>query len=119
MNAQKLNQIVLATMVNATDDSKAGCGGKIGFPVVRDDEYDVLSQYYLAARPLHPDFVVRVPSDRPLNDRAIVDQIVTRLAPENVDYMSNTLFPSFPDGLDMETLRFDALEKVCKEATSP
>jgi spore coat polysaccharide biosynthesis protein SpsF (cytidylyltransferase family) len=34
----------------------------------------------------------------------------------NVDYASNTLIPTFPDGVDVEVFKFSALEKAYKEA---
>ena len=30
---------------------------------------------------------------------------------KNYDYFSNTLIPSFPDGLDVEIFKFDTIEK--------
>ena len=119
MKARKVDQFVLATTVNPSDKPIADLGEAIGVLVFRGDEHDVLSRYYLAVEPVQPEFVVRVTSDCPLIDPAIVDQVVTRLETEHVDYVSNTLAPSFPDGMDVEAFRFDALKIAYKEATLP
>ncbi len=42
----------------------------------------------------------------------------TRFAVEgSYDYASNTLRPTFPDGLDVEVAKFDALAMAWREAT--
>jgi len=36
-----------------------------------------------------------------------------------VDYASNTMTPTYPDGLDVEAMRFEALEQAWREARKP
>jgi spore coat polysaccharide biosynthesis protein SpsF (cytidylyltransferase family) len=79
---------------------------------------DVLDRFYQAAKPYHPEWVVRLTSDCPLMDAALIDEIVSKAIELDVDYCSNTLDPTYPDGIDIELMKFSALEKAWKEATS-
>ena len=36
----------------------------------------------------------------------------------NVDYCSNTIKPTYPDGLDVEVIKFSALKKAANETNS-
>lgn len=78
---------------------------------------DVLGRFYQAALPENPDWVVRLTSDCPLIDPAMIDKVVRAAIEHDVDYASNTLNPSYPDGIDVEVFKFSALEKAFKEAT--
>ena len=37
----------------------------------------------------------------------------------NVDYVSNTLEPTYPDGLDVEVVRTEALLRIAADSTDP
>ncbi|MDA7897673.1 hypothetical protein N9B01_05105, partial [Akkermansiaceae bacterium] len=64
----------------------------------------------------HPDLVVRVTSDCPLIDPALVDQVIEIAIDKNVDYCSNTITEDFPDGQDIEVFKFTSLKKAWSEA---
>jgi spore coat polysaccharide biosynthesis protein SpsF len=78
---------------------------------------DVLDRFYQAALPQKPNWVVRLTSDCPLIDPIVIDKVVQVAIDHDVDYASNTLNPSYPDGIDVEVFKFSALEKAFKEAT--
>ena len=42
----------------------------------------------------------------------VIDQIVKKYFNGNYDYATNTLPPTFPDGLDVEILSFYTLKKI-------
>ena len=81
--------------------------------------HDVLDRFYQSVHTLRPETVIRVTSDCPLNDGALIDQMIETFNQKNVDYLSNVHPPTFPDGLDIEIFSFSALEKAWKEARSP
>ncbi len=55
----------------------------------------------------------------PLIDPEVIDLVVqTHIDHEN-DYTSNTLVPTYPDGLDTEAFRFRLLERAHAEAKVP
>lgn len=77
-------------------------------------EDDVLDRFYQSAKLLKPKYVIRLTADCPCFDAELLDQALTEMKPET-DYMGMTS-ESFADGLDLEIMKFDALEKSWKEA---
>jgi spore coat polysaccharide biosynthesis protein SpsF len=78
--------------------------------------HDVLERFYETAKPYSPDLVVRVTSDCPLIDPDVIDTMIQKAIDNGKDYTSNTIVPTYPDGIDVEVMKFSALEKAYKEA---
>ena len=78
------------------------------------DEYDVLSRYYKCAKKYKAKNIVRITGDCPFIDGEIVDNLIKIYNKNNADYASNTLQPTFPDGMDAEIFNFISLEKANK-----
>lgn len=78
---------------------------------------NVLDRYYQAALPYDPDYVVRLTGDCPLADWGVIDRCI-QVAYDH-GYASNTINPTFPDGLDVEVFHSDALWEAWNEATDP
>jgi spore coat polysaccharide biosynthesis protein SpsF len=112
-----VDEVVLATTTNATDDPLAELGARLDVRVHRGSEHDVLDRYAGAARAADADVVVRVTSDCPLIDPAETDLVVVALDAD-VDYAANVLERDLPRGLDVEALWRDTLERVDRMATS-
>ena len=81
-------------------------------------EEDVLDRYYGAATLFGIENIVRITSDCPLIDPGVVDKVVKAYQDGNVDYASNTIVRTYPDGLDVEAFSYNALSQAWKEATS-
>jgi spore coat polysaccharide biosynthesis protein SpsF (cytidylyltransferase family) len=77
---------------------------------------DVLDRYYNAAKTHTPYYIVRLTSDCPLIDAALVDEIIEMAFSSDLDYCTNTLKEAFPDGQDVEVIRWSALERAWLEA---
>ncbi len=60
--------------------------------------------------------VVRICGDCPFIDPNIIDQIINIYENKNYDYVSNTIIPTFPDGLDVEVFSFNVLKKAWQKA---
>lgn len=73
---------------------------------------DVLRRFYETAKTESPDYVVRLTSDCPLIDSDVIDNVIESCIISECDYASNTLFPTYPDGVDVEVFKFSALEKA-------
>ena len=119
--AESIDEIVLATTENSTDDVTAELGESLGIHVFRGSEHDVLARYHGAAVKSGAQIVVRVTSDCPLIDPAVSDRTVQAFldSPEPLDYASNRLVHTYPRGLDTEVLTFTALDEAFREATDP
>jgi spore coat polysaccharide biosynthesis protein SpsF (cytidylyltransferase family) len=89
---------------------------KLSIESYRGSLDNVLERFYMTAHPESPDWVVRLTSDCPLIDPFEIDTVVQHAVINNFDYVSNTLKPTFPDGVDVEVFKFSALERAYHEA---
>ncbi|VDH00944.1 3-deoxy-manno-octulosonate cytidylyltransferase [Lysinibacillus sphaericus] len=116
--SQCIDEIVVATTVNKTDDPIVELCSQLGYSIYRGSEEDVLSRYYEASIKAEADIVVRLTSDCPLVDPEIIDQVI-ELFKENQPkfaYVSNTLERTYPRGMDTEVFSIDALHRTYEEA---
>lgn len=113
----RLSDIVVATSTNPRDDYLAEVVWNAGWEVFRGSQEDVLGRFItvLDARPSPA--IVRLTADCPLTSPEVVDLVVTAFEAADVDYLSNTLEPTYPDGLDVEVVRTEALVRVAVEST--
>jgi len=114
-----LDQLVVATSLDDSDDNLESLCKEFDIPCFRGSLEDVLDRFYQAAVQYQPEHVVRLTGDCPLADPVVIDQVVEFYLQENFDYASNTLEPTFPDGLDVEVFRFSVLEQAWQEAELP
>lgn len=77
---------------------------------------DVLDRFYKAALKYNPKVIIRVTSDCPLIDSELIEQMIEKFIEKKVDYLSNTLNPTYPDGVDVEIFSISALERAWKFA---
>lgn len=120
--ARTLTDTVVATSTESADDPIARLCAARNWPCVRGSCDDVLDRFYQAARQHQADVIVRITSDCPLIESAIIDLVVTRfLVQEPVDYASNnSLLPlTFPRGLDVEVMSFAALQDAWQNDHDP
>ena len=65
---------------------------------------------------MKPDFIVRVTSDCPLIDPLLIDKVVDFAILNKKDYTTNTLIEHFPDGQDVEVIRWKAFKEAWQNA---
>lgn len=117
--AGMIDKLVVATSDWESDEPLVALCHKAGVDCFRGSLEDVLDRFYQCARRYQPDVVVRLTGDCPLADPQVIDEIVQYLVENDYDYVSNSLEPSFPDGLDVEAFRFTVLESAWREAKLP
>ncbi len=119
--AATVNRVVVITTTKPEDDPVTALCGANGVDVYRGSETDLLDRHYRAARAFGADFIVKIPSDCPLADPRIIDEVIGLWVdhPDAYDYVSNYHAPTFPDGLDVEGCPFGILEVAWKEAAKP
>ena len=117
-NAKTLDEIVVATSHHPTNKELTNHLETLNYNFYIGSETDVLSRFFEAAKLYSADIIVRISGDCPCVDSYLVDDIVSYLLNNNVDYCSNTINPSYPDGLDIEAFNFLALKKAKLEAIS-
>lgn len=114
-------EIVVITSQEEADNAIVYESEKHGFSVFRGSLEDLLDRHYQAAKAYQADWVVKIPSDCPLIDPRIIDQMFDYCYQQEgaFDYISNLHPSSYPDGNDVEIMTFSALEKAWKEAKRP
>lgn len=120
--ARCINEVVIATTTRPEDDPIASLCEEEGWHCFRGSEDDLLDRYYRTAQVFDADVIVRITSDCPMIDPGIVDKVIEEFLSlrEKVDYVSNTLPPrTFPRGLDVEVMTFEALERAWREDSDP
>ena len=116
---RQIDHLTVATSASLEDEAIARLCADLGIACFRGALDDVLDRFYQAALPHQPDHVVRLTGDCPLADWTLIDRIISHHLDGDFDYTSNTIVPTFPDGLDVEVFRFESLERTWREATRP
>jgi spore coat polysaccharide biosynthesis protein SpsF len=114
--AQLASEVVVATTTAPIDDAIVDECAWLGVSAFRGSEEDVLDRYYRVALEQEADAVVRITSDCPLIDPAVVDDVVRAFLDAKPDYASDTLERTYPRGLDTEVFSLEALCRAWKEA---
>ena len=120
--AKTVDQVVVATSTDPSDDPVEEFCREFGVPFYRGSQADVLDRFYQAAHLFQAGTVVRLTADCPLLDPVLVDETVSLFRSSGADFTANRLPPPFhrtyPIGLDTEVCSFAALERAWKEATA-
>ncbi len=109
----------VATSDQPADDALAQACKERGIDVARGSRDDVLDRFVTAARAYRPEAVIRLTGDCPLADPDVIRGVVDLFQATGCDYASNVAPPTFPDGLDVEVIRFSTLERMASEAKLP
>lgn len=106
-----VDEIMIATTINAEDDPVVKLAEAENIPYYRGDEHDVLGRYVGAAKQSKADVVIRSTADCPLIDAEITDLVIQELIDnsDKCDYAGNTLERTYPQGLDVEAFFLDTL----------
>ena len=110
--------IVIATTTDTSDDKVEEFCKEYKLNCFRGHPTDLLDRHFQAAKLYNADAVVKIPSDCPLIDPTIIDKVI-RLYLDNsdkYDYVSNLHPATYPDGNDVEIIRFDALKNAWENA---
>ncbi len=118
--AKLVDQVIVATTTDPSDDSVAEFCAERGYNFTRGSLNDVLDRYYQSARKYEAEIIVRLTADCPVLDADVVDETIKQLEMD-IDFVANRLPPpmgrSYPIGLDTEVCTFTALEYAWENAT--
>ena len=114
-----VDQCILATTELAEDDVLAELGNSLGLTVCRGNQNDILSRYALAAEQTEASVLVRITGDCPFVDSSLLGEMIDEFCRQDFDYFSNCLFPTYPDGLDIEVFTRRSLLLAHSECTDP
>lgn len=116
--ARHSGQIVVATTTTEEDDAIATLCEREGIACFRGHPADLLDRHYQTGKAYGAEIVVKIPSDCPLIDPAIIDRVLQEYCAhaEECDYASNLHPATYPDGNDVEVFSMSALERAWHEA---
>lgn len=111
-----VTDIIVATTTNKENEKIVDLCKKNKVKVYRGSENNVLDRFYQAAKPYHPQHIVRITADCPLIDPKIIDEVINLHLKTKADYTTNTLELSYPDGEDVEIITYKALKEAWQKA---
>lgn len=120
LRVKQADHVIIATTDNGEERPIVELCQRMGVPYFRGSEQDVLSRYYGAATQYGADVVVRITSDCPLIDPAVVDKVIGFYLAHQAeyDYVSNCYVErTYPRGMDTEVFSYKALREAYEEAT--
>ncbi|MDP1872939.1 glycosyltransferase family protein [Phenylobacterium sp.] len=118
--ARQIDQIVVATSLEASDDRLVQVLEEAGVAVHRGPLADVLARFLGALEVWPADHVVRLTGDCPLIDPEVIDATIDLHLTQNADYTHNRYDPSgYPKGQDVEVIAAAALRRTAAEDHSP
>jgi spore coat polysaccharide biosynthesis protein SpsF len=109
-----IDQIVVATSIESSDNPLADALAEAGYQVFRGSLDDVLSRFQKLRISQNPEHIVRLTADCPLTDPEVIDGIIEQHMRTGVDYTSNVISRTFPRGLDAEVFTVEALDRLSK-----
>ncbi len=112
-----IDKVVVATTINKEDDDIYKFCQEKNVDCFRGSENNVLERYYKCAKNYNADVIIRITADDPLKDPEVIDRGIQILVENDYDYVSNTIKPTYPEGIDTEIFTFLALEKSYMEAS--
>jgi spore coat polysaccharide biosynthesis protein SpsF len=108
--------VVIATTTEKEDDRVADLCRDHGLLCFRGHPTDLLDRHYRCGAHFKADIVVKIPSDCPLIDPAVIDRVMEMALNSDADYLSNLHPATYPDGNDVEAIRWEALSRAWGEA---
>jgi spore coat polysaccharide biosynthesis protein SpsF len=120
-HCRELETVVVSTSVEPENNAIADLAARIGLDCVRGSEMDLVQRLALTAAVTGAEALVRITADCPLVDPQLVDDVVAtwRRSRGELEYVCNVFPPTFPDGLDVELLSRDVLERLDREVADP
>lgn len=116
--ARNVDKLVVATTFEEGSEEILKISKSLGVSGHKGSVDNVLDRFYQIANLYQPEYVVRVTSDCPLIDPALVDEVISQAVNGEFDYYANIITEDYPDGQDVEVFTFDSLEKAWQEATT-
>ena len=116
--AKLADLVVVATTELKSDEKIVKLCSDNDIECYAGEPYDLLDRHYKAGLFYGAETIVKIPSDCPLIDPEIIDNVISFYNgnKEQYDYVSNLHPPTYPDGNDVEVMSMKALETSWKES---
>jgi spore coat polysaccharide biosynthesis protein SpsF len=113
-----MDEIVVATTPNPSDDKLEAFAVRNEVGVFRGSEDDVLGRVLAAAEHFDAEVICEVTGDCPIIDPELVDQVVRTFLRNDVDYVNNGR-GGLPDGMGAQVYSTEALRRSDSLSSEP
>jgi spore coat polysaccharide biosynthesis protein SpsF len=110
--AKNVDKVIVATSTDTTDDPLVDFLISEEVLYVRGSLDNVKERFDNVITQFPSESFIRLTGDCPLVMPSLIDDLVDAFHEANVDYLSNTIKPTFPDGLDIEVVKTEAFRKL-------
>ena len=107
-----VEDLIVATSASSSDDELVEFLESENIKVFRGSLDNVLSRFLEITKEVNPTNIIRLTADCPLVMPKLIDEMVVQFEEKLPDYLSNSLVPSFPDGLDIEIISSKAISRL-------
>jgi|SRR2546422_1377036 len=114
-----LDEIVVATTINKADEAIVKLAAELGVGCFRGSEEDVLGRVLGAAKSYRADIIVEITGDCPAIDPDVIGRCIAEYFSTGADFVSNTLQPTYPWGMDTKVFSTRVLEEVDRLTQDP
>ena len=116
LKSRLIDDLYVLTSTDKSDDILCEVLSKNDIKVFRGTLLNV-NERFLSFLKIHTEcqVFVRLTADCPLSCPDIIDKSISTLKENCLDYVSNTLFPTFPHGMDVEVVSRDAFVSLGNE----
>ena len=118
LQSKRINKIIIATTNMKSDNKVHKIAKKYKLNSFSGSENNVLKRYYDCAKKFRLNTIVRITADCPLSDPKLVDKLIEYHFKKKSEYTSNVNPRTFPDGLDIEIIKFSVLKKYISKITN-
>jgi len=108
--AKYVDNVIVATTTNATDDPIIDLCEKLGIGYFRGSEPDVLERVYTTHEAFKSDIVVELTGDNPVIDPKLIDHCILSYLYSDTDYLSSSLEEFYPYGQAVQVFSYDLLK---------
>tara|TARA_B100000242_G_C43050674_1_gene490855 strand:- start:336 stop:1097 length:762 start_codon:yes stop_codon:yes gene_type:complete len=112
-----IDNIILATSRRPEDKVLKDHADSLNIDFFTGSESNVLERFFECASQYELDQIIRVTADDPFKDPKVIEMAFEIFTEGNFDYVSNTLKPTFPEGIDIEIFSYDSLSRAYSEAS--
>lgn len=103
--AQNIDDLIVAIPDTEQNNKLEDFLSELGIQVSRGPLNNVFERFKKIIEATDRDYFVRLTADCPLFMPKLLDEMYLEFLRSDVDYMSNCLSPTFPDGLDIEIFK--------------
>ncbi len=117
--ANKVNNLVVVIPDTDSNDVLNEHLRSLSVNVFRGSANDVLKRFLEASIKFSSDSIIRITADCPLVMPELIDDMIDQFSEQKLDYLSNALEETFPDGLDIEIFNSNILRRISALKLTP